>query len=188
MSLIVRSIVRKLVYLDIETQKGAHEVGGWNQKHAMGISVAVTYQAPCGEYRIYLEEDVPRLLEELRQADCVVGFNILDFDLKILEAYSVFSLEDLPCLDLMKDVEKRVGKRLGLEALVRATLGIGKTARGTDALRWWREGKLLEIARYCCFDVKATRLLHQYGARHGKVYFWNDRSGQREAVPVEWPL
>lgn len=181
-------MVKKLVYLDLETQRGAQEVGGWAHKHAMGMSVAVTYGNLTGEYRIYLEEDIPQLLDELRHAGCVIGFNIVDFDLKILEAYSVFSLEDLPCLDLMRDVEKRIGRRLGLEALARATLGIGKIARGTDALRWWREGRLLDIARYCCFDVKATRLLHEYGVRHGKVYFLNDRTGEKEAISVDWSV
>jgi len=36
------------------------------------------------------------------------------------------------------------------------------------------ERKLIEIAEYCCYDVKITRMLHEYGAAH-KQLFYRDR-------------
>ncbi len=62
---------------------------------------------------------------------------------------------------------------------------MGKTAEGLEAIRWWREGKMAEIAEYCCFDVKCTKLVHEYGAEHGKL-FYNDRFQQRKNVAVDW--
>ena len=50
-----------------------------------------------------------------------------------------------------------------MDAVASATLKVGKTGDGLDAIRWWREGKMLEIAEYCCFDVKCTKLVHEYG-------------------------
>jgi DEAD/DEAH box helicase domain-containing protein len=44
---------------------------------------------------------------------------------------------------------------------------------------------LLEIAEYCCFDVKCTKLVHEYGVQHKKLFF-NDRFQQRRSVAVEW--
>jgi DEAD/DEAH box helicase domain-containing protein len=44
---------------------------------------------------------------------------------------------------------------------------------------------LLEIAEYCCYDVKITRLLHEYGARH-KQLFYRNRFGNKLSVPVSW--
>ena len=58
-------------------------------------------------------------------------------------------------------------------------------ADGLDAIRWWREGRLLEIAEYCCFDVKCTKLVHEFGAAK-KQLFYNDRFQQRRSVAVEW--
>ena len=55
---------------------------------------------------------------------------------------------------MLVDIEKKLGHRLALDAVAQATLGVGKTGDGLDAIRWWREGKLLDIAEYCCFDVK----------------------------------
>ena len=34
---------------------------------------------------------------------------------------------------------------------------------------------MLEIAEYCCFDVKCTKLVHEFGAAK-KQLFHNDRS------------
>ena len=65
--------------------------------------------------------------------------------------------------------------------------GVGKTADGLDAIRWWREGKVLEIAKYCCFDVKVTRLVHEYGAANKKIFF-NDRFGRKQSLDVDWTL
>ncbi|MCK7473072.1 MAG: RNA polymerase sigma factor [Rhodopseudomonas palustris] len=39
-----------------------------------------------------------------------------------------------------------------------------------QALRWWKEGKLLEIAEYCCFDVKITKDVHEFGRAKGEVF------------------
>ena len=32
----------------------------------------------------------------------------------------------------------------------------------------------MDIAKYCCFDVKVTRLVHEHGVRNGKL-FYSDR-------------
>ena len=60
-----------------------------------------------------------------------------------------------------------------------------KVADGLTALKWWKEGKIMEIAEYCCFDVKITKELHEYGQAHGEV-FYNDRFGQKRSVKVKW--
>ena len=43
--------------------------------------------------------------------------------------------------------------------------------KGLDAIKWWRQGKLMEIAEYCCFDVKVTKLVHEYGASMARSYY-----------------
>jgi DEAD/DEAH box helicase domain-containing protein len=103
-------------------------------------------------------------------------------------AYTILDLrENLVSLDLLQEVERIVGHRLKLEDIAQATLGVGKTADGLDAIRWWREGKVLEIAKYCCFDVKVTRLVHEYGAANKKIFF-NDRFGRKQSLDVDWTL
>ena len=159
-----------IVYFDLETQRTANDAGGWDKKRDMGMSLAVTYSTALGEYRIYLVKDVHELVDQLMRADLVVGFNVINFDYEVLAGYTVLDLAHTArTLDLMVEVEKRLGHRLGLDAIASATLGVGKTGDGLDAIRWWREGKLLDIAEYCCFDVKCTKLVHEHGLKHKKL-------------------
>ena len=140
-----------VVYFDLETQRTANDAGGWDKKRDMGMSLAVTYSTALSEYRIYLEKDVNELVDQLMRADLVVGFNVINFEYEVLAAYTILDLAHTArTLDLMVEVEKQLGHRLGLDAIASATLGVGKTGDGLDAIRWWREGKLLKIAEYCC--------------------------------------
>ena len=175
------------VYFDLETQRTAADVGGWNNKGDMRMSVGVTYSSATGKYVVYSEDKVNELIAQLSRADLVIGFNHVNFDYAVLEGYHAFSLTDqcISC-DLMVDLEKICGHRLKLEAVASASLGTGKTAQGLDAIKW-REGKYIEVAEYCCYDVKVTKLVHEYGAKNGFVKY-HDRFGNEQQVDVDWKL
>jgi DEAD/DEAH box helicase domain-containing protein len=175
-----------IVYFDLETQKVAAEVGGWGNIDKMGISVAALYHSEKGEYSVYLEKDVDRLVAELRRADLVVGFNVLRFDYTVLSAYSVFDFSTVPTLDLMVSIEERIKHRVGLDAVAEATCGVKKTANGMEAIQWWREGKQKQVAEYCCYDVKTTRLVHEHGVRTGKVAYVSHKTFLKQQVAVDW--
>ena len=42
-----------IVYFDLETQRTANDVGGWDRKHEMGMSLGVTYSTRDGIYEIF---------------------------------------------------------------------------------------------------------------------------------------
>ena len=177
--------MRNIVYFDLETQKAAEEVGGWNNIRDMRMSVGVTFSTARGTYQIYSEKRVNDLIAELLRADVVVGFNNLRFDYEVLHAYTVVDLTQVPTLDMLVEVQKKLPHRLSLDSIAVSTLGVEKTSEGMQAIRWFREGKLLEIAEYCCYDVKITRLVHEYGARHRQLFYRN-RFGNKLSVPVCW--
>ncbi len=178
--------MKNIVYFDLETQKSADEVGGWGRIRDMRMSVGVTYSTGRGGYKIYREQEVNELMEELRRADLVVGFNNLRFDYEVLAGHNpFFDAGQVPTLDMMVELQKTLQHRLSLESIASATLGVEKTGEGLQAIQWFKEGKLLEIAEYCCYDVKITRLVHEYGATHKKLHYLN-RSGKKLTVAVDW--
>lgn len=176
---------KNLVYFDLETQKSAEEVGGWDKISRMGMSIGVTYSTGRGDYRIYGERQVDELVRELQRADLVVGFNNLRFDYEVLHGYTTFDLRQVPTLDMLVELQKTLQHRLSLDAIASATLGVEKTSEGLQAIRWFKEGKLVEIAEYCCYDVKITRLVHEFGAAN-KQLFYKNRFGGKMSVPVSW--
>src|SRR5262249_6515886 len=128
---------------------------------------------------------VDALIKELQRADLVVGFNHVRFDYEVLHGYTALDLRQLPALDLLTDLQKTLEHRLSLEAIATATFGLEKTADGMQAIQWFKEGKLMQVAEYCCYDVKLTRLIHEYGRQHGKVHYVN-RFGNKLTVKVNW--
>lgn len=185
--------MKNIVYFDLETRHSAAEVGGWHQLDKMRMSVGVTYSTQLEQYKIYREEDVDELIYQLRHADLVVGFNHVSFDYGVLQRYTMWSLLEMTNnLDLLKDLESRIGHRIKLDSVAKASLGNTKTAEGIQALKWWAEyaktgniDTLMEIARYCCFDVKVTKEVHQFGQQNGFIRY-DSKSGEILQQAIEW--
>jgi uncharacterized protein YprB with RNaseH-like and TPR domain len=189
--------MQDFVYFDLETQRSANDVGGWGHKDKMGMSVGVTYSTKTGQYHIYGENQADALVDQLVKADLVIGFNHISFDYEVLLQYTVLDLKtQTNNLDLMLDLEKILGHRIKLDSVAKASLGPdkSKTAEGLQAIKWWQEYKatgdkkpLLEIAEYCAYDVKVTRLVHEYGCHHGHVKY-ADRAGREQQAALSWSL
>jgi hypothetical protein len=177
--------MKNIVYFDLETQKSADEVGGWDKISRMGMSIGVLYSTATGEYRIYGERHVDDLIRELQRADLIVGFNNLRFDYEVLHGYTSLDLRQLPTLDMLVDLQNQLKHRLSLDSIATATFGVEKTAEGLQAIEWFRQGRLMEIAEYCCYDVKITRLVHEYGTQNRQLHYHN-RFGKKMTVPVKW--
>jgi DEAD/DEAH box helicase domain-containing protein len=174
-----------MVFFDVETQRSFDEVGGRHNLHRLGLSAAVIYSTADEAYHHYTEETVDELIAALRGADLVVGFNVLNFDYKVLRAYTDDPLGDIPTVDMLDHIYKRLGFRVSLDNLAGATLGAAKSADGLQAVRWYREGRIQEILDYCQQDVEVTRQLYEYGKQHKHVKFW-DRNYRAKMVPVNW--
>ena len=177
--------MKNIVYFDLETQRSADEVGGWGNISKMGMSIGVTCSSANGEYKIYGEKQVDDLIKDLQRADLVVGFNNLRFDYEVLHGYTALDLRQLPTLDMMVDLQNELKHRLSLDSIAMATFGVEKTAEGLQAIEWYRQGRIMDIAEYCCYDVKLTRLVHEYGSQNRQVFYHN-RFGKKLTVPVKW--
>jgi DEAD/DEAH box helicase domain-containing protein len=173
-----------VVVFDLETQRSLPEVGGREFLHKVGISVGVSYSYADGRFRHFWESEIGDLVEQLRAADLVVGFNILAFDYPVLGGYSNLDFTQLPTCDLMIHVQKALGYRVKLDSLASETLGLRKSADGMMALQWWQSGQLELIRDYCQQDVDVTRRLYEYGRDHGNLWAWDRQLKQRIPVPV----
>lgn len=185
--------MRDIVYFDLETQRSFGDVGGAKNKDKMGISVGVAYSTRTGQYHIFGENQTDELVDMLIRADLVVGYNHIYFDYPVLQGYTILDLPNQTInLDMLLEVEKLLGHRLKLDAIASASLGMGKSADGLDALRWWQKYKktgntepMMKIAEYCCYDVKVTKEVHEFGIKNGFLKY-NDRNGNPTQVDVDW--
>jgi len=179
-------MAEKLV-MDLETQREFSEVEG-RKLELLKVSVAGVYSYETDRYDAYLEADLPtKLATRLQAAEVVIGFNIRRFDMPVLAPYLPYPITTIPLLDIMEEVVKNLGHRLSLDSLAQATLGIGKSGSGLDALKWFKQGRLDLITKYCLDDVKLTKELYDYGKQHGRLFGTNRFGNEKHQIMVFWP-
>lgn len=175
------------VLFDLETLRSAEDVGGWNKAHRMGVAVGVVCFLEENRFEVYEEAQVMDLVAALRSADLVIGFNSKGFDYKVLNGYTGEDYaRTLPTLDLLEDIHRRLGHRLGLDHLAAATLGVGKSADGLQSLEWVRQGRLDLVRDYCLKDVEILRDLYLFGRREGYVLYRPRGSQEAVRLAVDW--
>ncbi|MFN3534693.1 MAG: ribonuclease H-like domain-containing protein, partial [Desulfatiglandales bacterium] len=163
-----------------------NEVGGWKNSHLMRISVACLYDLSSDSYKFFREEDIPRLIEELYGAELVVGFNIRDFDYKVLSFYTQKPLNRLPTLDILQAIYKACKRKVSLSSVSKATLNRDKIGDGLDAIKWFREGNFEKLSEYCKVDVELTKDLYLYGVKNGYVKFFDKKINKEVKVYIDW--
>jgi len=172
------------VFFDVETQNSFQEVGG-HYPERLRVSVVVTYNTGDEAFHHYTEAQMTELVAELQSADLVVGFNLYGFDYPVVMRYTDVDLSKLPTVDMMAELQRQLGHRVSLDSVASATLGIGKSADGLQAVRWWHQGRIEEIFKYCEQDVEVTRQVYEFGKRYRYVQFY-DRQYRLRKVPVAW--
>ena len=178
----------RIIYFDLETQKLAQDVGGWQNIHLMKVSVAVIFDSLKKRFLTFTEDSIEDLLAHLEKADLVVGFNIKRFDYTVLGAYTGKNLMELPTFDILEDIYQRLGFRLGLDHLAKETLNRGKSADGFQAVEWFRQGEMKKLSDYCSQDVAVTRDLFQYGLKNGHLIYRTKQGDRRVRLRVDWKL
>jgi len=83
-------------------------------------------------------------------------------------------------------LQNTLNHRLSLDSIATATFGVEKNGGRPAGDPRFKDGKLAEIAEeYCCYDVKITKLVHEYAGSTGSCITSN-RFGKKMTVPVSW--
>jgi len=168
------------VVFDLETQNIFQDTGS-NDPTQLDVSVAGVYAYKTDTYTTVTIDDIATLWPVIEQADALVGYNSNHFDIPLLNKYYPGDLTTLKSIDLLEDIKTALGRRLRLDNVASATVGARKNADGLQAVRWWREGKVDDVIKYCQQDVKVTKEVFDYALKHGRVFF-KDGYQKREVV------
>jgi DEAD/DEAH box helicase domain-containing protein len=174
-----------IVYFDLESQKLFEEVGGRDASRLL-LACGVTWSTQRNDFAVYWEKDAAALVAELKAADLVVGFNIVNFDYEVLKPYAATTnFRSFRSKDMLQDIFRALNFRLSLDSIAKATLGASKTADGVQSVQWYRNGELDKVAEYCKADVDITRRVYEFGRENGFVYYYS-RLGSKLKVAVNW--
>ena len=173
------------IVFDIETQNTFADVD--NDFKKFKISCVSIYSYATDSYTSFEENELNKLWPILEKADRIIGYNSEHFDLPILHNYYPGDLSVINHLDIMKKVKESVGIRLKLNSIAMATLDMEKSADGLQAIRWWKEGKIDEIKKYCEQDVKVTKEIYEFG-KNNKQLFYKSLVGETIPFAVNFDM
>jgi DEAD/DEAH box helicase domain-containing protein len=159
----------EIIVFDVETQNFFTDPEvGWNNFDALRVSVIGAYSYAQDKFFCFEEGETDKAAELFRKARLLVGFSMNRYDVPVLNRYLArvrppLNLFDKNRLDLLEEIEMVCGRRVSLEKLAQANLGMGKTGDGARAIELYRQGRMEELKSYCLQDVEITRrLFDQY--------------------------
>lgn len=174
-----------IVYFDLESQKLFEDVGGRDASKLL-LACGVTWSTERNDFAVYWEDEAAALVAELKAADRVIGFNIINFDYEVLKPYApTVNFRSFRSTDMLQDIFRTLNFRLSLDSIAKATLGTTKTADGLQSVQWYRNGELDKVAEYCKADVDITRRVYEFGRENGFVYYYS-KLGSKLKVVVNW--
>jgi DEAD/DEAH box helicase domain-containing protein len=175
------------VIFDLETKSFFVDNGKFDPSR-FGVSVLSLYRRILdesfkeieGETLSFWEKDFPGMWQIFKNADRIVGFNSLSFDVPALSPYSPSGFSKLPHFDILEELKKITGHKTSLHKIAKATLGVQKTDSGENAVLYWEKGdkKSLELLqKYCEDDVRITKDIYDYVLKNKILKFtdyWNN--------------
>ncbi len=161
--------MRKIVF-DIETTNFFTDTGS-NDPASLTLACVCIHDSETDTYTCYFEEDLKKLWPIVEKTDLLIGFNSDHFDIPILNKYYSGDLAEIKSVDIMKEIKKKLGRRIGLNAVAEATLGKKKSADGNHANLWWRQGEKEKVVAYCIDDVRLTKELYEYALRNKHIKY-----------------
>lgn len=168
------------VFFDIETKRIFDDIEGSDPAN-LGISIISAYVREDGVGKMYSfwEEEFVKMWPLFSNADRIIGFNSLHFDVPAVAPLSPFDFKKLNHFDIMDHVKKALGFRVGLGNIAKETLGHTKIDHGLNAVRYWAEHtteSLAKLKKYCEADVQVTKEVYDFGMKNKFLKFmdkWN---------------
>ena len=175
------------VFFDVETKTFFDESGA-SKPEELGISIVSLYRRTLdenlnekeGKMYSFWENELPQMWDLFLDAQRIIGFNSIRFDVPALKPYSPPFFSKLPHFDILQEVKKVFGKRVSLDNIGRETLGITKIDNGANAVLYSQKGdnkSLSLLKKYCEADVDLTRRIYDFALKNKKLRFkdhWNN--------------
>lgn len=199
---------------DLEIIKEIKDKSEFRDPSKLGFACGVTYNSRTDRYAVFYEEDVYDFILTLGCSQCLISFNGIKFDLKVLEPYTYKSMineitkkidddlerhwegtmiawsniQKLPHIDLLDLFNKKYKFRVSLDNFAAHTLGEKKIATGSLAPQLHRQKKYIQLSEYCKKDVELTKALFLTCLQGKRLSFLNKSKNVVESMDLPLDL
>lgn len=173
------------IVFDIETKNVFSDVGGQANIAKLDMSVTGIYSYNEDAYYCFDEHELDKIEYYFKNAYLIIGFYSKKFDIPVLEKYFKSNIAKIPHFDILEEIEKRMGRRVGLGVLAEANLGEGKSAHGLQAIEFYRNGEMQKLKDYCTQDVRVTKRIYDQICREKYLYIPQRNTTEMKKITFE---
>lgn len=166
------------IIFDIETRNIFTDVNS-DKAEDLDISVLSLWDSETKKFHSFTQETFDQMWPFFQNASMFITFNGKHFDIPLLQKYTTIDLSKIHHLDIFAEVQKSIGKKIGLDNIASNTLGTSKSANGLQAVAWWNTGEIDKIIKYCEQDVNVTKDVYEYARQNNKL-FYEDRNTRKK--------
>ena len=159
------------LFWDVETKSWFSDTGNRDPAD-LGVSIVSTYWRSGSEEKLqsFWERDFDAMWKLFRQADRIIGFNTLGFDVPAMRPYAPADFAKLPHFDIYDRLKMANNDRgASLNAIAKESLGSTKIDSGANAVKYWQQGDRQSLAllqKYCEADVLLTRDVYDFALQN----------------------
>ena len=172
---------QKPIIIDLETKYTFRQ---FSKPENLKVSVLALYDYATNQSYTFLENEIHQSFPYFENASYVIGYNIKSFDLPVFQAYYPGKIENFSVFDILEDIREKIGRRLGLNDLLIATLNKRKTGHGLLAIEYFKNKEFDKLRKYCLEDVLLTKEIFDFGIKNKKIYYLTPQ-GKAE-IEVNW--
>lgn len=180
---------------DLETKKWFDQTGTTDPGD-LGVSVVSLYfreidaefKEISGKMMSFWEEDFDKMWKFFLDADRIIGFNSIHFDVPALRPYAPKDFSKLPHFDILNKIKDESGRRVSLNRVAKDSIGEEKIDQGKNAPQYWKNGdkeSLKQLAKYCESDVILTKKVYDFGFIN-KILKYTDYWNNSRTIPVDF--
>lgn len=172
---------------DLETKKWFDETGTTDPGD-LGVSIASMYfreldeqfNEKSGQMISFWENEFDKMWKFFWEADRIIGFNSIHFDVPALRPYAPKEFAKLPHFDILDKIRDESGHRVSLNRVAKDSIGEEKIDKGENAPQYFQNGdpeSLKQLAKYCESDVMITKKVYDFGFKNGILKYtdyWNN--------------
>lgn len=169
------------IVFDLETK---HTFREFDEAKKLGITVLSVFDYANNQSGVFTEKELSKVFPVFEKASYLIGYNINSFDLQVLQAYYPGDVTHFATLDILDDIKQKIGRRLALNDVASATLGVKKSGHGLMAIDYYKEGKWDELKKYCLDDTMITKQLFDYGIKFKEINYLTENG--KALIRVDW--